>query len=199
MSHSNTIRSQLFTFVPRHELVRLAKNHYSGRSLRTASRRSQFNCLAIAQLSGRNSSRDVVESMYAQAHRLYHLGSAKLTRSNLSRINESKPYELYEVLFTRHAFACQSQTKEHLFMFNSPLYRVDALTIDLCLPVFPLANFRSTKGAIKLYVGSNYDGCLPEFVSISDGSCAGMTAGRRFNFPKGSIIAITLITLGLSN
>ena len=55
--------------------------------------------MAMRQLSGRNSLRDIVENISAQAHRLYHLGSAKLSRSNVSRINENKPYALYEALF----------------------------------------------------------------------------------------------------
>ncbi len=53
----------------------------------------------MAQLTGRNSLRDIVENISAQAHRLYHLGSTKLSRSNLSRINDNKPYELYKALF----------------------------------------------------------------------------------------------------
>lgn len=85
MSHSNTVLFQLLKFVPRHEFESLAKAHHSGRAFRTASRWSQFVCLATAQLSGRNSLSDLVENMSAQAHRLYHLGSANLTRSNLSR------------------------------------------------------------------------------------------------------------------
>ena len=64
----------------------------SGRSFRTASRWSQFVTLALAQLTDRMSLRDIVDNVSAQAHRFYHLGSAKLTRSNLSRINEDKPY-----------------------------------------------------------------------------------------------------------
>lgn len=190
MSHSNTVLSQLLKFVPRHEFERLAKTHHSGRAFRSASRWSQFVCLATAQLSGRNSLRDLVENMSAQAHRLYHLGSAKLTRSNLSRINENKPYQLYQVLFSRLLTRCHSQTQGHRFKFNNPLYSLDASTIDLCLSVFPWADFRSTKGAIKLHVGLNHDGYLPEFVAISEGRCADITAGRKLNFPKGSIIAM---------
>ena len=190
MSHSNTVLSQLLKFVPRHEFESLAKRHHSGRAFRSASRWSQFVCLATAQLSGRNSLRDIVENMSAQAHRLYHLGSAKLTRSNLGRINENKPYQLYEALFSRLLKQCQSQMSGHRFKFKSPLYSLDASTIDLCLSVFPWADFRSTKGAIKLHVGLNHDGYLPEFVTISDGRCADITAGRTLNFPKGSIIAM---------
>jgi len=92
MSHYNTIFSQILKFVPRHEFETLAKEHHSGRSFRTASRWSQFVTLAMAQLAGRKSLRDIVENISVQAHRLYHLGSVKLTRSNLSRINEDKGY-----------------------------------------------------------------------------------------------------------
>ena len=190
MSHSNTVLSQLLKFVPRHEFEKLAKAHHSGRAFRSASRWSQFVCLATAQLSGRNSLRDIVENMSAQAHRLYHLGSAKLTRSNLSRINENKPHQLYQALFSKLLKQCQSQTSGHRFKFKNPLYSLDASTIDLCLSVFPWAEFRSTKGAIKLHVGLNHDAYLPEFVTISDGRCADITAGRKLNFPKGSIIAM---------
>lgn len=91
MSHCNTIFSQILKLVPRYEFEMLAKRHHSGRSFRTASRWSQFVTLAMAQLAGRISLRDIVKNVSAQAHRLYHLGSAKLTRSNLSRINEDNP------------------------------------------------------------------------------------------------------------
>lgn len=190
MSHSNTVLSQLLKFVSRHEFETLAKQYHSGRAFRSASRWSQFVCLTTAQLSGRSSLRDIVENMSAQAHRLYHLGSARLTRSNLSRINENKPYQLYEALFLRLLKRCQSHTNGHCFRFKNPLYSLDSSTIDLCLSVFPWAQFRSTKGAVKLHVGLNHDGYLPEFVSISDGRCADITAGRMLNFPKGSIVAM---------
>lgn len=99
MAHCNTIFLQILKLVPRHEFESLANQHHQGRSFRTASRWSQIVTLAMAQLSGRNSLRDMVENVSAQAHRLYHLGSTKLSRSNLSRINEDKPYTLYEALF----------------------------------------------------------------------------------------------------
>lgn len=190
MAHCNTVLNQILKIVPRHEFETLAKEHHSGRAFRTASRWSQFVSLSMAQLTGRNSLRDIVENVSAQAHRLYHLGSARLTRSNLSRINEDKPYELYEALFAKLLKRCQSKTSGHDFRFDSPLYSLDASTIDLCLSVFPWADFRTTKGAIKLHVGLNHDGYLPEFVRITDGKCVDVTAGRKINFPKGSIVVM---------
>ncbi len=190
MAHCNTIFSQILKLVPRHEFETLANQHHSGRSFRTASRWSQFVTLAMAQLSGRNSLRDIVENISAQAHRLYHLGSTKLTRSNLSRINEDKPYTMYEVLFSKLLNRCQAMAPGHHFRFKNPLYSLDASTIDLCLSVFPWADFRSTKGAIKLHVGLNHKGYLPEFVTVTEGKTADITVGRTLEFPKGSMVVI---------
>jgi len=146
--------------------------------------------LAMAQLSGRNSLRDIVENMSAQAHRLYHLGSVKLSRSNLSRINEGKPYALYEALFGKLLGRCQSVAPNHNFRFKNPLYSLDASTIDLCLSVFPWADFRTTKGAVKLHVGLNHRGYLPEFVTITEGKDHDVTVGRTLTFTRGSIVVI---------
>lgn len=190
MPHCNTVLNQILKIVPRHEFESLAKQHHCGRAFRTASRWSQFVSLSMAQLTGRNSLRDVVDNVSAQAHRLYHLGSGRLTRSNLSRINESKPYELYEALFGTLLKRCQSKTTGHNFRFKNELYSLDASTIDLCLSVFPWADFRTTKGAIKLHVGLNHDGYLPEFIRVTEGRCGDVTAGRKINFPKGSIVVM---------
>lgn len=190
MSHHNTVFFQLLKLIPRHEFETLAKQHHSGRSFRTATRWSQFVTMAMAQIAGRNSLRDIVENMSAQIHRLYHLGSAKLSRSNLSRINESKPYALYESLFGKLLQRCQGVTPGHNFRFKNPLYSLDASTIDLCLSVFPWADFRTTKGAIKLHVGLNHEGYLPEFVTVTEGKDHDVTIGRTLKFPKGSIVAI---------
>ena len=190
MPHCNTIFSQILKLVPRHEFETLAKQHHSGRSFRTASRWSQFVTLAMAQLAGRISLRDIVENVSAQAHRLYHLGSAKLTRSNLSRINEDKPYALYEALAGKLLNRCQGMAPGHKFRFKNPLYSLDASTIDLCLSVFPWASFRSTKGAIKLHVGLNHDGYLPEFVTITEGKTSDVEMGRALAFPSGSIVVV---------
>jgi Transposase DDE domain/Domain of unknown function (DUF4372) len=189
MAHCNTIFSQILKFVPRHEFEALANRHHSGRAFRTASRWSQFVTMAMAQLSGRNSLRDIVDSVSTQAHRLYHLGSVKLTRSNLSRINENKPHTLYEALFGK-LLRCQRLAPNHPFRFKNKLYSLDASTIDLCLSVFTWADFRSTKGAIKLHIGFNHSGYLPEFATITEGKTSDIEIGRTLSFPAGSIVAI---------
>lgn len=99
MAHNNTVFAQLLKLISRHEFESVAKKHHTGRTFRTASRWSQFVAMMMGQLSGRNSLRDIIDNLSAQAHRVYHLGSRKLSRSSLPRINTDKPYALYEALF----------------------------------------------------------------------------------------------------
>jgi putative transposase len=190
MAHCNTILAQILKLIPRHEFETLAKEHHSGRAFRSASRWSQFSCLVMAQLTGRCSLRDIVDSASSQLHRLYHLGCSKLSRSNLSRMNENKPHELYEALFGKLLQRSQKLAPGHNFKFKNPLYSLDGTVIDLCLSIFPWADFRTTKGAIKLHVGLNHAGYLPEFVTVTEGSTHEVNIGKLMNFPKGSIVAI---------
>lgn len=190
MPHSNTILAQLLKLVPRHEFETFAKQHHSGRSFRTASRWSQFTCLVVAQLTGRSSLRDIVESVASQGHRLYHLGCAKLSRSNLARMNENKPYQLYEALFFKLLQRCQQSAPGHGFRFKNRLYSLDASLIHLCLSLFPWAQYRQTKGAVKLHVGLNHAGNLPEFVALTEGSVHEVNIGKLLEIPKGSIVAM---------
>ena len=190
MAHCNTILAQILRIVPRHEFEVLANQHHSGRSFRKASRWSQFTCLVVAQLTGRCSLRDIVDCVSSQVHRLYHLGSSKLSRSNFSRLNENKPHTLYEALFGKLFQRCQRLAPGHDFRFSNPLYSLDATVIDLCLTVFPWADFHHSKGAVKLHVGLNHAGYLPEFVTVTEGGVYEIGIGKAMRFPKGSIVVI---------
>lgn len=190
MAHFNTVFSQLLKFIDRHEFETLANQYHSGRAFRRASRWSQFVAMSLAQICGRNSLRDIVDSMSAQVHRLYHLGGIPLARNTLSRLNKDKPYELYQALFGKLLARCQSKPMSHGFRFNNALYTLDSSTIDLCLSLFPWAKFRATKGAIKLHVGLNHQGLLPEFAHITDGKTTDIDVARQQVFPKGSIVVI---------
>ena len=107
MTHNNTILSQLLKLVSRHEFESLAKIHHEGRSFRTASRWSQFVTLMMAQLSGRNSLRDIVENMAVQAHHLYHLGSAKLS-PDFAHFNHLPPSEALISLSSFEKLLCSA-------------------------------------------------------------------------------------------
>jgi putative transposase len=190
MAHHNTVFSQLLKLVPRHEFETLATQHHEGRKLRKMTRWSQFVAMTLAQLSGRSILRDVVSNLSAQASKLYHLGSAIVSRSSLARVNEKQPYTLYERLAGKLLAQCQARAPRHGFRFKNKLYSLDASTIDLCLNVFPWAKFRSTKGAVKLHVGLDHDGMLPSFLTITDGKTHDITAARALQLPKGSIVVM---------
>ena len=190
MAHHNTVFAQLLKFIPRHEFETLAKQHHQGQKLRKMTRWSQFVALTMAQLSGRSSLRDIVSNLTAQATRLYHLGSAIVTRSTLARVNEVQPYTLYESLFYKLLAHCQGLAPRHGFRFKNKLYSLDATTIDLCLSVFPWAKFRTTKGAVKVHVGLDHDGMLPSFVTVTDGKTHDVTVGRTLALPTDSIVVM---------
>lgn len=190
MAHHNTVFAQLLKLVSRHDFETLANQHHEGQKLRKMSRWSQFVALSLAQFAGRCSLRDIVSNLSAQTAKLYHLGSAQVTRSTLARVNESQPYTLYEALFHKLLARCQALAPRHGFRFKNKLYSLDASTIDLCLSVFPWAKFRRSKGAVKLHVGLDHEGLLPSFVTVTDGKTHDVTIGRTLDLPADSIVAI---------
>lgn len=190
MAHNNTVFAQLLKLIPRHEFETLANQHHQGQKFRKFTRWSQFVALSLAQLSGRCSLRDIVSNLSAQACKLYHLGSVKVTRSSLGRVNEQQSYKLYEALFCKLLTRCKSCSPHHGFRFKNPLYSLDSTTIDLCLSMFPWAKFRTAKGAIKLHVGLDHSGLLPSFITVSDGKLHDVNAARAVQLPKGSIVAM---------
>ena len=154
------------------------------------SRWSQYVALFLAQVSGRSSLRDIVSNLSAQSAKLYHLGSARVTRTSLARINERQPYMLYEELFHKLFARCRGIAPRHGFRFNNKLYSLDSTTIDLCLSVFPWAKFRRAKGAVKVHVGLDHDGMLPSFITVSDGKTHDITVGRVLDLPADSIVVM---------
>ena len=188
MSHSSTVFAQFLNLVPRHDFERLAEAHHVGRKLRSISRWSQFVALAMGQLAGRRSLRDIVANLDAQAPRLYHLGARRVARSSLARVNEHQPCELYEALFAALYARCRKRAPGHRFGFKNKLYSLDASLIDLSLRIFPWADFNRGKAAMKLHVGLDHDGYLPAFAAITASKTSDIAAARAMHFPRGSII-----------
>ena len=190
MSHHNTALHQLLKPVSRHEFESLSQKHHVGQKLRTTSRWNQFVGLMVAQLSGRQSLRDIQANLEAQRSKLYHIGAQPIARSTLARLNEKQPAELYQTLFGKLLNRCKGHvTGKHKFQFKNPLYSLDASAINLSLNLFPWAAHRDDTANVKLSVGLNHGTMIPEFVALSDGQENDMVEGRKFDFPKGSIIA----------
>ena len=189
MAHNSTVLAQFLDLVPRHEFEALAKRHHKGRRLRSMTRWNQFVAMAVGQLAGRSSLRDIVSNLSAQGRKLYHLGVGAVARSSLARVNGAQPHGLYEELFGRLLARCRTAAPGHGFRFRNPLYSLDATTIDLCLSVFPWAKFRRAKGAVKLHLGLDHAGLLPAFARVTDGKTADIEAARSLRLPAGSIVA----------
>lgn len=187
MAHHNTILSQIAAILPRHAFYALAKEHHRGCKLRTFNRWSQFMVMFIAQLSGRQSLRDLVMNVAAQSVKLYHLGIKKCSRATLARVNEQQPASLYEAFFHTLLRQCRDLAPKHRFKFRGKLYLLDATVVNLCLSVFPWAEYRKKKGAIKLHIGLDGDGYLPEFVTLTAGKTHEINWARTLQLPSGSM------------
>lgn len=188
MSHSSTVFAQFLNLVPRHDFERLAEAHHVGRKLRSISRWSQFVALAMGQLAGRRSLRDIVANLDAQAPRLYHLGVRRVARSSLARVNQHQPCALYEALFGALYQRCRRRARGHKFRFKNKLYSLDSSLIDLSLKIFPWADFNRGKAAMKLHVGLDHDGYLPAFATITASKTSDIAAARAMRFAPGSIV-----------
>ncbi len=188
MAHSNTAFHQVLHPVSRHEFERLASTHHVGQKLRKASRWDQFVGLLMSQLSSRQSLRDIEANLESQRHKLYHLGAKPVAKSTLARLNEKQPYTLYEALFHTLLSRVPGRASGHKFRFKNPLYSLDSSLIDLSLKIFPWADYNRGKAAMKLHVGLNHDGMMPEFVAVTHGKESDLSQGRRFPFKPGSVV-----------
>lgn len=132
----------------------------------------QFRCMAFAQLTFRESLRDIEACLSAQASKRYHMGlRTTVSRSTLADANESRDWRIYAEFaqaLIRVARPLYAREDLGLELANT-VYALDATTIDLCLSVFPWASFRSTKAAIKLHTLLDLRGAIPSFIHISDG------------------------------
>ena len=164
--------SQLMDFLPMHRFRQCVKRYNGNRYVKSFSCFDQFLCMAFAQLSYRESLRDIESCMRAMQKKLYHLGiRSKVSRSTLAESNESRDWRIYadfaQVLISiaRELYANDDFGVE----LDETVYALDSSTIDLCLSLFPWARFRKRKGAIKMHTLLDLRGNIPSFISITDG------------------------------
>lgn len=188
MAHYSTVLNQITSFISRHDFEYHAKIHHTGQKFRSYNRWSQFMAMLIGQLSGRKSLRDITDNLKAQGKRLYHLGMKPTSRATLARVNEQQPASLYQLVFNQLLSQCQRVAPKHRFSFKSKLYLLDTTTVDLCLSVFPWAEFRKRKGAIRLHTGLDADGYLPAFMNMTNGKVHEINWARTLALPKGSFL-----------
>jgi len=158
--------------LPLHTFRRCVQRYPSRYPTKTFSHLDQFLCLAFAQLTFRESLRDIETCLRAHQAKLYHLGiRGHVAKSTLADANEQRDWRIYAdfaaslIQIARKLYASDSFAVE----LEQTVYALDTTTIDLCLSVFPWARFRSTKAAVKLHTLLDLRGNIPSFIHISDG------------------------------
>jgi len=172
MNTGKTLFAQLMDFLPWTTFTRIVDRYDGNRRVRTLSCAEQFRAMAFAQLTYRESLRDIEACLSAQSHKLYHMGFQEpVRRSTLADANESRDWRIYADFAQRLiAQARKLYAQEDLGLeLTNTVYALDSTTIDLCLSVFPWALFRSTKSAVKMHTLLDLKGSIPSFIHISDG------------------------------
>lgn len=189
MNSGTTIFAQLMDFLPATTFQRCVARYRGDYKLKSFSCWDQYLCMAFAQLTYRESLRDIEACLRAQQSKLYHLGlRGKMARNTLARANEKRDWRIYgdfaQVLIKR---ARTLYLKEPFGVaLDQTVYALDATTIDLCLSLFPWAKFRQHKAAVKLHTLLDLRGNIPTVVTITDGSVHEATVLEEWVFDSGA-------------
>ena len=164
--------AQLMDFVPLHTFRRCVARYPSSHPTKTFSHLDQFLCMGFAQLTFRESLRDVEVCLRAQGTKLYHLGiRGRVARSNLAYANENRDWRIYRDFANALITEARRLYADDAFGvdLDNTVYALDTTTIDLSLKVFPWAHFRTSKAAVKMHTQIDLRGNIPSFIHVSDG------------------------------
>src|SRR4029434_6964104 len=172
MNLGKLVFAQITQHLPLTTFRRCVARYGGGHKVKSFSCLDHYLCMAFAQLTYRESLRDIEACLRAQAGKLYHMGiKSRVSRSTLADANESRDWRIYAdfaqslIAIARRLYAQDSFGVD----LKDTVYALDASTIDLCLSVFAWAPFRSTKAAIKLHTLLDLRGNIPSFLHVSDG------------------------------
>ncbi len=188
MGYQNSILKQILQIIPRYEFEKSVKKHNGDFAAKGFTCWEQFISMTFAQLSGQTGLRGIETALESISQSLYHLGVKQIKRSTLSYANNNRPYEIYEDVFSNLLGNILSMKRKHKHKFKNPLYSIDASTIDLCLNLFPWADFRKHKGGIKLNVKLDHSGYIPTFVSVTTAKVHELNSLREMEFNPSDVI-----------
>ena len=189
MNAGKTLFAQVMEFVPWTSFARIVQRHSGNAGVRTLTCAEQFRAMAFAQLTWRESLRDIEASLSANATKLYAMGfRSAVRRSTLSDANERRDWRIWADLAAvlirraRKLYASEPLGVE----LDNTVYALDSSTIDLCLNLFDWAPFRSTKAAVKLHTLLDLRGAIPAFIHISDGKLHDVNVLDMLTFEAGA-------------
>ena len=191
----HTIFNQILQLIYRYNFKKCVDSYNGDHYTKRLNCWQQFVVLLFAQARGLKSLRDIQVSLRSQHRKWYHLGLESVARSTLSDANNNRSSDIYKEIFYDLLVKCQSLAPKHKFKFKKPLYTMDSTLINLCLTIFPWAKYRKMKGALKLHTLLDHRGCLPSFITVTDGKCHDIRVARdsKFGFP--SLLPDSIITI----
>jgi hypothetical protein len=173
MNSGKTIFAQLIQHLPRYEFNQCILRYHGNHKVRSFSCMDQFLCMAFAQLTYRESLRDIVTCLNSHRPKLYHMGfRGKIAKSTLADANELRDFRIYQDFgYVLIDIASKLYRDEDLGLdLKFAVYALDSTVIDLCLSTFPWATFRKKKAAVKIHTLLNVQGSIPTFIFVTPGS-----------------------------
>lgn len=191
----NTIFNQIIQILSRKDFRKIVGVYEGDKYTKKLSCWQQLMILLYAQLKDLKSLREIVTSLRSHIDKWSFLGLETAARSTLSDANAGRSCKIFEALFYKFLSRCQRIAPKHRFRITLPVFSQDATLIPLCLSVFPWAKYRKRKGAIKLHMLLDQDGCLPSFVRMTNGKCHEVNVVKKSSFgfpdlPPDSILTI---------
>jgi DDE family transposase/uncharacterized protein DUF4372 len=194
MNRVCSIFAQVLQFIPRVEFAAAVRQHQAERHARGFGCWTQLVAMLFCQLGRAQSLREIVGGLAACEGKLQHLGVAVAPkRSTLAYANEHRPWQLFQSVFEalyQRCVADAEQRSRRKFRFKHKLLSLDATLIPLCLSMFDWAQYRRSKGAVKLHLVLDHDGYLPRFAVITDGKKSDIEVARGLEFEPGTMLVI---------
>lgn len=186
-----SVFSQLLGLINRSIFQSLVHKHGAERYAKGYSCWEQLVQMLFCHFAHAKSLREICNGLACCLGKLKHLNfNSRPNKSTLSYANAHRPWQLYRDLFFEILKKCQVVAPGKKFSFKNKLLSLDATLIELCLSLFPWADFRSTKGAVKLHLLLDHDGYLPAFATITTGNVHEVRVARTLALPPGSIIVV---------
>ena len=191
MNGTGSLFTQILSVFQRSDFARHVKAVRAERHARGLSSWSHFVAMLFCQLAQARSLREISDGLRCSEGKLRHLGlESAPKRSTLSYANAHRPWELFERLFHDLLAQCQAISPRKKFRFKNRLLTLDSTVVDLCASMFDWAHWRKTKGALKLHLVLDHEGCLPVFAHITEGKTGDVKVAQTLDFARGTIVAM---------
>lgn len=187
MNKDKYVFAQMVEFLDNYKFLRIVKKYDGNKYVKHFTCWNQLLTLMFGQLCSRESLRDLIVALNAHQEKCYHLGVGKhVTRSNLAKANENRNYRIFEDFAFYMISEARKKRINDIFKLNGNVYAFDSTTIDLCLKLFPWANFRTHNGGIKIHTLYDVETQVPAFIHITEAKINDVKAMDVIPYESGS-------------